>query len=264
MGRSLFVAVAAKSHPLGPTFRRILAWHSFTAVLWIAGGLTDGPARAVLWLAALALEYAAPWHGYTTPLFGRSHTSEWTIDAEHMAERCRLFMLIVLGESLLVVGATFSGAQLSVARVAAFLSAFTVAVALWWIYFHRVAGAAGERIAASGDPGRLGRSAYTCLHVPMIAGVIVTAVAVETTIAHPDDRVTAGTACAVLGGPALFLAGHPLFTRAVFGQVSRSRLLAIAALAGLGLTAGIATPLMLMGGTATVLLGTAAWDGHAR
>ncbi|MGW3563904.1 low temperature requirement protein A [Streptomyces sp. NPDC000941] len=253
VGRSLFVAVAARSHPLGPTFQRILAWHSFTAVVWIAGGLADGPSRAVLWSVALVLEYAAPWHGYTTPFLGRSHTSEWTIDAEHMAERCRLFMLIVLGESLLVAGATFSGTQLSVARVAALLSTFTVAVAMWWIYFHRVADAAGERIAASADPGRLGRSAYTYLHVPMVAGVIVTAVAVKTTIAHPDGRVTAGTACAALGGPLLFLAGHLLFTRAVFGQVSRSRLLAIAALAGLGLTAGIATPLMLMGGAATVL-----------
>ncbi|MEU5607861.1 low temperature requirement protein A [Streptomyces sparsogenes] len=260
VGRSLFVAVAARSHPLGPTFQRILAWHSFTAVLWIAGGLADGPAGAVLWTAALALEYAAPWHGYTTPFLGRSHPSEWTIDAEHMAERCRLFMLIVLGESLLVAGATFSGAQPSAGRVAAFLSAFTAAVALWWIYFHRAADAAGERIAASGDPGRLGRSAYTYLHVPVIAGVIVTAVAVKTTIAHPTGTVTAGTACAILGGPLLFLAGHLLFTRAVFGHLSRSRLLALAALAALGLTTAIATPLMLMGGAAAVLLSVAAGE----
>ncbi|MGY0055699.1 low temperature requirement protein A [Streptomyces sp. LZ34] len=263
VGRSLFVAAAARSHPLGPTFQRVLAWHSFTAVVWIVGGLTVGPARTVLWLAALALEYAAPWHGYTTPFLGRSRTSEWTIDAEHMAERCQLFMIIVLGESLLVAGATFSDSQPSAARVAAFLSAFTVAVALWWIYFHRAADAAGERIAASDDPGRLGRSAYTYLHIPMIAGVILTAVAVEITIAHPDGRVTAGTACAVLGGPALFLTGHLLFTRAVFGQVPRSRLLAIAGLAALSLAAGIATPLMLIGGAATVLLGLAAWDARA-
>ena len=127
----------------------------------------------------------------------------------------------------------FGTLPLGVANLTAFVCAFLGSVALWWIYFDRSAGMAGDIIARSADPGRLGRSAYTYYHLPMVAGIIVAAVGDELTIAHPGGHPTVATISTVLGGPALFLAGHILFMKAIFGRLSTARLAAIAALAAL-------------------------------
>ena len=63
--------------------------------------------------------------------------------------------------------------------------------------------------ASSSDPGRLGRFAYTYLHIPMVAGIIVTAVGDELVIAHPFGHASPDTVATVLGGPALVPGGTP-------------------------------------------------------
>lgn len=110
---------------------------------------------------------------------------------------------------------------------------------MWWIYFDRSAEAAAERIAASADPGRLGRSAYTFLHLLMVAGVIVSAGGTSW-----SSHTRTGMSRAVrLGGPALFVAGHALFKRPVFGGFGTARLLALAAPAVLAPVASLFDPL---------------------
>ena len=109
-------------------------------------------------------------------------------------------------------------------------------------------------IERSADPGRLGRSAYTYLHLPMVAGIIVAAVGDELSIAHPGGPMTAATAATLLGGPALFLLGHLLFKRAVFGTLSPSRLAALAALAALVPLSPALTPLLLAAATLVLIL----------
>jgi len=147
-----------------------------------------------------------------------------------LAERCKLFLIIALGESILVTGRTFGQLDITPATLAAFVVAFLGSVALWWVYFDVSFDAAEQMFASSSDPGRLGRFAYTYLHIPMVAGIIVTAVGDELVIAHPFGHATPDTVATVLGGPALFLAGHLLFKRAVFGVWSIPRMAAIVAL----------------------------------
>jgi low temperature requirement protein LtrA len=147
-----------------------------------------------------------------------------------LAERCKLFLIIALGESILVTGATFGESDFTRAALAAFIVAFLGSVALWWVYFDLSFDAAERTFESSSDPGRLGRFAYTYLHIPMVAGIIVTAVGDELVILHPFGHASPDIAATVLGGPALFLAGHLLFKRAVFGTWSISRIAAIAAL----------------------------------
>jgi len=112
-----------------------------------------------------------------------------------------------------VIGASLSGlASLGAVTwlaVAAFIVAFVGSVALWWLYFDRSAEASARQIAASPDPGRLGRSAYTFIHPIMIAGIIVAAAADDEVFAHPEAVGDAATSWMVLGGAALFLAGQP-------------------------------------------------------
>ena len=212
VGRTLFFlwAVRGERRSLVRNFQRILAWLSVAAVFWVAGGLAEGSARVALWVAALAIEVVSPVTYFWVPGLGRSSTADWDVDGSHMAERCGLFVIIALGESLLVTGATFAGSAWSQAAVAGFVVAFLGTVAMWWIYFDSGASVAHHRIAHADDPGRQARIAYSYFHLPIVAGIIVGAVADELVLAHPDHADT-GTIVAILGGPALYLVGTALF-----------------------------------------------------
>src|SRR4029434_8964532 len=96
-----------------------------------------------------------------------------------------LFVIIALGESILVTGSAFAQQGWNTATVSAFVVAFLGSVAMWWIYFDTGAERGSRRIAQSDDPGRQGRLAYTYLHLLVIAGVIVSAVADELVLVHP-------------------------------------------------------------------------------
>jgi low temperature requirement protein LtrA len=273
VGRTAFTSIALRkslgtSHALSRTFQRILTWFVGSGVVWIIGGLLEGEARYVLWLLALAVDYSGPVVGYYVPGLGRSRTGEWTIEGGHFAERCQLFVIIALGESILVTGTTFAEIEASAVAVLAFVVAFLGSVALWWIYFARSAEAAREIIASSEDPGRLGRSAYTYFHMPIIAGIIAIAAADELTVAHPGEPGTLASVALTLGGTALFVAGQAFFKWAVFGVLPFSRAVAVAALAAL-IPVGFAIPTLALSGAAgLVVVGLAVWDalayGHMR
>jgi low temperature requirement protein LtrA len=163
-----------------------------------------GSARELLWLLAVAVDVTGGLVGFYTPGLGRSSTADWTIEGNHFAERCQAFLLIALGESVVVIGATLASLRaVDGAEIIAFLAAFAAASALWWIYFDRSAEEAAQVIAASDDPGRLGRSAYHLLHPVMVAGIIVTAAADEKVLAHPAGTPDPAAALMILGGSAL-------------------------------------------------------------
>jgi low temperature requirement protein LtrA len=208
----------------------------------------------------VVVDFAAPMWGFFTPGLGRSRTTDRTIAGGHFGERFPLFVMLALGESLLVTGTVFGELPFSALTVTAFVVAFPGGVALWWVYFDRSAEDAGEVIAGSADPGRLGRSAYTYCHLPMVAGIIVTAVGDELTIAHPGGRASVATAATVLGGPALFLTGHALFKWTVFGRLWVPRLLAIVALAALWPLRSALSSLLLAAAATLVVAAVTVWD----
>jgi low temperature requirement protein LtrA len=265
LGRAGFAFLALRigeggSHPLTRTFQRTLSWHLAAGLCWIAGGLLDGRARYLLWGLALTMNYAAPLVGYWIPGLGASRTQEWMVQGMHFAERCRLFVIIALGESLLAIGATFAEGATSTATTAAFVVAFAGSVALWWVYFHRSAEAASRVLASTTDSGRLARSAYTYLHLPMVAGIIAVAAADELTVAHPGDRGIPASVALTLGGAMLFLAGHALFRWAVLRQLPWSHLIAMLVLAILAPVGLMTSTLLLSAATVLVLAGLAAWE----
>jgi low temperature requirement protein LtrA len=265
VGRTGFAVLALGTEPaLRLNFIRILAWFLFSGVLWIAGGFADGGTREALWVAAVLIDVVAPISGFATPGLGRSGVSDWTIAGGHLAERCGLFMIVALGESILVTGATFAAGEITLATVTALLLAFAGSVSLWWIYFDRSAGWADAIIAAAPDPGRLGRSAYTYFHLPMVAGIIVAAVGDELTIAHPGRHGDTALTAVAMGGPALFLAGYALFKRSVFGRTPLVYVIAIGALAALVPLSLRAAPLVTSAASTLVVAAVAAWGVWAR
>jgi low temperature requirement protein LtrA len=234
VGRSAYAVVLLRADAgMRRNFLRILPWRTLSAVLWVAGGLSAEELRFGVWAVAAAVDTGAAAIGFYLPKLGRSSTRDWPITGSHLAERSRLLVLIALGESILITGAVFGDVPPSALTLAALGAAFGGTVALWWIYFDRAAEAASDVIAGADDPGGLGRSAYTYFHIPMVAGIIVTAVGDDLALHHPGEPADTATIASVLGGPALFLAGYLLFKRAVFGAHPAPILVALAALAAL-------------------------------
>ncbi len=212
VGRTLFFlwAVRGAAANMIRNFQRILVWLMVSGVFWIVGGFAVGDVRFAYWALALLLEFVSPSLYFWVPGLGRSSTADWDVEGGHMAERCALFVIIALGESLLVTGATFAALAWNFSMIAAFLVALLGIVAMWWIYFDTGAERARHRIKHSDDPGRQARVAYTYLHALIVGGIIVCAVADELVLTHPDHIANASIA-AILGGPVLYLLGNALF-----------------------------------------------------
>jgi low temperature requirement protein LtrA len=260
IGRTVFMVIALRRHPLEANFQRILSWCVASSALAVAGGLAHGHARALLWLGSVCVDLLGGVVGFYTPGLGRSRTSDWTIEGGHFAERCQAFVLIALGESIVIIGATLSQKPVAAANVTAFVVSFAGSVALWWLYFDQSAEAGAQKIARSDDPGRLGRSAYHLIHPVMVAGIIVAAAADEKVLSEPGATASTSSAWMILGGPALFLAGHAGFKLVVWRYVSWPRVTGVAVLALLGLAAKAIPELGLAACAAGVVAAVAASD----
>jgi len=253
VGRSVFMVVVLRGDQLRANFERILVWCVASGALAVAGGLVHGHARWILWLLAAGVDFAGGIVGFVTPGLGKSHTSDWDISGGHFAERCQAFILIALGESIVTIGTVLTGSRITGANVTSFVVAFVGAVALWWLYFDRSAAAGASVISASDDPGRLGRSAYHFIHPVMVAGIIVCAAADDLVLTHPGEVSSTATGWMILGGPALFLAGHVAYKRVVWGYLPRPRIAGVVGLAMLG-PAASAMPRLALGVSACLVV----------
>ena len=228
VGRSLFMLWALRAHSPRNlrNFQRITAWLALSGVFWIIGGLADGALRFGLWALALLLEYLSPAVGFFVPGLGRSTTADWDVEGGHMAERCGLFIIIALGESILITGATFADLTWGAGSIAAFIVSFAGSVAMWAVYFNIGAERSSHQIASSDDPGRMARSGYTYIHIPIVAGIIVAAVGDELVLHHPGGQ--GDHAADVLGAERLSLSGSqlPACARAVALRLPHLRHLA--------------------------------------
>jgi low temperature requirement protein LtrA len=278
IGRSGFAVISLRSarpdphaQQLARNYERILVWCCASGALALAGGLAPALLpRALLWLGAVGIDLLGGVFAFYTPGLGRSSTQEWDIEGGHFAERCQAFMLIALGESIVVTGATLAGllthtlarpGSHHAATVLAFLVAFAGSVALWWLYFDHSADEGARLIAASADPGRLGRSAYHLIHPLMVGGIIITAAADHLVLTEPDT-VGRGAAVSIswliLGGSALYVAGHLAFKLTVWRRLSWPRVAALVVLGLLGFLAPHVTVLVLSACAAATVVAVAA------
>jgi low temperature requirement protein LtrA len=263
VGRTLFWLLSAPR--ARPAVRwnaiRIFCWLSISAVFWILGGFaSSADRRLLLWAIALAIEYAGPLLRFWIPKYGASAIEDWYVEGGHMAERCAAFIIIALGESIVDTGAAFANLTWTRQNVAAFASAFVMAIAMWWIYFHKGAEAGSELISKSAESGRLARSAYTYLHMPIVAGIILSAVADELDLNHPTGIADLKTAISAIGGPLLFLVGTILFKQNIRGFLQLSHGVGIVGLTVLALFARELSPLMLSVATTALLIVVAVWE----
>jgi low temperature requirement protein LtrA len=262
VGRTLFwlASIPRSRIPALLNAARILAWLSLSAVFWVAGGLAHGHARLMLWAVALLIEYTSPAVRFWIPKYGASAVADWVVEGGHMAERCAGFIIIALGESIVVTGATFADLTWSAENIGAFVSAFIGSIAMWWIYFHKGAEAGSELISRSNESGRLARLAYTYLHMPIVAGIILSAVADELALTHPNGHSDIRTVVSTIGGPLLFLLGTILFKHTIRGFLQLSHGVGIIAFAIVAWFARGLSPLLLSGLTTAIMIIVAVWE----
>lgn len=251
LGRTIFVIVSYRlvgENGNAVNLTRIAIWFVYAAPFWIAGALIGGDLQFVLWALALGIELFAPTVRYWVPVIGNANIDSWAVAGGHMAERAGLFMIVALGESIIVTGTVFSRSEFTPATIAAFLAAFVSTILFWLLYFSHGAEHGHRFISASEQSGAIARLTYTYLHMLLVAGVVLVAVGDELVLAHPDDPLDQTTLAIIVAAPTLYLLGNLLFKRSIGRPWLRSHLLGMAALTVLWLAApaipGI-TPLML-------------------
>ncbi|HET7048744.1 MAG TPA: low temperature requirement protein A [Solirubrobacteraceae bacterium] len=260
VGRATFLIVALRGRPQSEHFVNDLVWELIAGVLWVAGAIATGDARLILWGLAVTVAYGGAWALHWLPGRGvRVDARHTEIAGGHLVERFRLFFIIVLGETVLTTGNAFAGQPFELERLLALAIGFTGTVALWWCYFQRAEPLGIERVEAADDAGAIGLWATRTLTLIVLA-LIGIAVADELAIAHPGDDVTLGFAILAFGGPALFLVAQLLFHGEVFGQVSRSRLLGLAALAILAIATAPLTLIVGIAASTAVIVAVATAD----
>jgi low temperature requirement protein LtrA len=219
--------------------------------LLIVAAFLDGPAQVALWVVALVIDYGGA---------GVRGIEGWHLSPGHFAERHGLIMIIALGESIVLTGATTADSGLDTATVVSFGLAFLGTAALWWLYFNYVATIAQRRLALAEDSTRLARAAYTSLHALIIAGVILSAVGNELVIAHPTDELPAPEVLAVVAGPALYLLAHVALRLRMTGTISGKRLAGALACLAVGAVGAFAPAVVLAALLVAVLAGVIAWE----
>ncbi|MCS4292028.1 low temperature requirement protein LtrA [Comamonas sp. BIGb0152] len=263
VGRSAFIWWQLPAwHPLAHNYRRMLGWVCISALFWMAGALAEPQLRLLLWLVAVLCEYVAPMLGFALPGLGRSQTRDWTIEGGHMAERCQLFVIVALGETLLASGATLADTKAWEWQVLMALGAtFVGTLAMWWLYFGTSSKDATEAITRADDPGRIG-AYFHYVHALLIAGVIASAVGNDLVLAHPLALAAAPQIAILLAGPAIYLRGSAIYKKTVYGSLPASHWVGALLLLVL-VPLSQACKLWVLGWLTTALiLGVALWDTY--
>ncbi len=185
-------------------------------LLLVLAGFVEGNARVAIWLVALAIDYLGP----VVIGVGRG----WRVASEHFAERHALIILIALGESIVSIGLGV-GLELDMGVVVASALGIVVVSALWWLYFDVAAIFARRRLVQVRglELHRLALHAYSYLHLPMVAGIVLFAFGLETTLHQLDEALDNVPAVALCGGAALYLLAEITFLVRTMGRIFRRR-----------------------------------------
>ena len=224
----IWVAWADTSQRAGVRRFALVSLGGLTAVL--AGGLAGGAALYVFWALAILLDLAAAAAG--------GQSEDWNIHPEHFAERHGLFVIIALGETLIIAAGGVAGTVWTSEVIV--VAALTVGVtcALWWSYFPHVKPALEHALSSKSGAGRstLARDAFSLLHFPMLCGVIIYAFATEEIVAHPEEVLGGSVRLALALGLALFVGGLGVAMGRATGHVLLPRLLLVGGMAAVILT----------------------------
>ena len=200
----LFAVAARRDPDLGLTMLRKVPSATVGPLIILAAAFFDGPTQAALWVVALAVDYLGSLMG---------HREGLGVSPAHFAERYGLIVIIALGESIVAIGVGAAGVPLTPGIVAAAALGIVAIGALWWAYFDVYAVEAQRLLSETNAAARyrLARDAYSYLHLPMIAGIVLFALGLKKTIEQVDDPLATVPAVALCGGLALYFLSYVAF-----------------------------------------------------
>jgi low temperature requirement protein LtrA len=228
--RAGYMALLFRGQRMGRNYAQLLAWSGISGLFWIAGAVLPEH-RVWLWIAAVLIDYAAPYAGFWLPAAGATPMESWPLRGLHLLERNQQVFIIALGESILLLGGLLVSQPLHADVVAAAGIGFVLIFSLWWIYFVQLAEAGEQRFHHATDHTRLARAGLAYAHGVMVCGAIVVAVAIELIVAHPHDAIHAPTALIAFAGPTIFLVGSAIFHGTMAQRLPVNYLVAVPALA---------------------------------
>jgi low temperature requirement protein LtrA len=221
----LFVVASRGTPDLRRSVWGLAAGTAVGVGLLLTASLADGALQGGLWALALLLDMGEPY------VFG---SEGWKLAPSHFAERHGLIMIIALGESIVAIGVGAEGLDVDAGVVAAATLGIAAAAALWWLYFDIVALVAERRLtqaAVGREQNEIARDAFSYLHFPMVAGIVLLALGLKKTLEHVGDPLETVPAVAMLGGVGLYLLAHVAFRWRNVHRFSTQRVVAAVALA---------------------------------
>ncbi len=199
----------------------IATWATLSTIglgLVLVGAVVAPSLRPWIWFLAIVADLVA------AAVAGQREV--WDLNPAHISERHGLFVIIAIGESLIVAGPRPPATNGPGALAGAATAAILVACLLWWTYFGWLKEALEHRISRhppSGS-GPLARDAFSLAHFPLIGGIVGFAVAIEEIVAHPAEPAPAAVVAALGIGVSLFVACSALSLRLLGGPILRPRL----------------------------------------
>ena len=224
MWLTLYALGARGDRDLLAAILRSAPWALAGAALIIAAGFVHGGLKPMLWLAALAV-------GLFGPLLGGM--GGWRVQPAHFVERHGLIVIIAIGESLIAIGLGARGTGLHTGVILAAVLGLVVVTSFWLAYFDFFSMRGEQMLTDRSGVERiaLARDVYTYLHLPMVAGIVLFAFAMKTTLAHVGDELDTISAVGLCGGPALYLFAYVALRFRVSRTFGRGRTIAAVACA---------------------------------
>jgi low temperature requirement protein LtrA len=221
---TLYALAARGDRDLLAAILRNAPWALAGAALIVAAGFVHGGLKPMLWLAALAV-------GLFGPLLGG--ISGWRVQPAHFVERHGLIVIIAIGESLIAIGLGARSTEIGTGMIVAAVLGLVVTTSFWLAYFDFFPIRGQQMLADRSGAQRtaLARDAYTYLHLPMVAGIVLFAFAMKTTLAHVGDELHTIPALGLCVGPALYLLAYVALRLRVSRTLGRGRLIAAVACA---------------------------------
>ena len=191
-------------------------------VLVITGGFVGGDAQYWFWGGAIVLDLISA--NLSTTAGG------WNIQHEHFSERHGLFVIIALGESLIIAATGVAGREWTTNLTLFAIASLSLTFGLWWSYFALAKDRLDALVEGLGgdDLANVVRDSFSMFHYPMLLGIIGIAAAIEEGIVHPDVPLHTEVRIALAVGMVLFVAGMAAAIKRAGGALQRPRVLIVA------------------------------------
>ena len=249
----LFALAGRGDHGLLAAVGRLTPSAVAGSALLVAAGFVSGATQLGCWGAAVAVDYLGPLLG---------HMRGWRVSPGHFVERFGLIVMIALGESVVAIGVGAKGLPLDAGLIGAALLGICVIGCLWWAYFDWVIYVAEKLLSEAKGTRRaaLARDAYSYLHLPMVAGIVLFAFGLKTMLADETHPLPVVPAVGLVGGVALYLLAHVALRLRIGGGLGHGRPIASVVLLALVPVAHVVAGLVALGLVAVVCVGLITYE----